>query len=214
MKHLLLPVTALIFLAGFASAEQELSVYTGFQTAPHGSVEGDNDGDDFDFGVAWEGRSGEAPLYYGFRYTNWQTENWGWGVELNHAKVYADDDALDDNDFDSLEFTDGLNLLTLNGMYRWKNQGSPWTPYVGAGIGLSIPHVDVDVGDNKTFEYQLTGFAVVAMAGVSYDINDTWAVFGEYKGSFSSNTAELEGGGELQTDIVTNALNLGVTYKF
>lgn len=214
MKPLLLATTALVLSAGLVLAETELSVYTGFQTAPHGTIEGDNDGADFDFGVEWEGRSGEAPPYYGFRYTRWQNENWGWGVEFNHAKVYADDDTLDNEGFDRLEFTDGLNLLTVNGMYRWQNENSRWTPYVGAGAGLSIPHVDVTIGDNKTFGYQLTGYAVIAMAGVSYDINDTWAVFGEYKGSFSSNTAELDGGGELSTDIITNAINLGVTYKW
>ncbi|WP_224825103.1 outer membrane beta-barrel protein [Cognatishimia sp. MH4019] len=214
MKSLLLSTVMLTGLAGFAAAETELSFYTGIQTAPHGSIDGDDDGADFDFDVEWEGRSGEAPPYYGFRYTRWQDENWGWGVELNHAKVYADDDTLDDNGFDNLELTDGLNLLTVNGMYRWQNEASRWTPYVGAGAGFAIPHVDVKIGDNRTFGYQLTGLAVVAMAGVSYDINDTWAVFGEYKGSFSSNTAELDGGGELSTDIITNAVNLGVTYKW
>lgn len=214
MKPVLLASVASLAFASMAAAEAEFSFYTGFQSAPHGSIEGDNDGDDFDLDVEWEGRSGDAPIYYGFRYTRWVNETLGWGVELNHAKVYADDDTLDEGGFDSLELTDGLNLLTVNGFYRWKDDTRRWTPYVGGGAGLAIPHVDVEIGDNKTFEYQITGPAIVLMAGVSYDINETWAVFGEYKGSYSSNTADLDGGGELETDIITNAINFGVTYKW
>jgi lipid A oxidase len=39
-------------------------------------------------------------------------------------------------------------------------------------------------------------------------------VFGEYKGTYSSNEAELSGGGSLETDIVTNAFNVGVSFRF
>ncbi|NSX54134.1 outer membrane protein [Parasulfitobacter algicola] len=210
-----MPLAALMFLAASpALAELEISVYTGVQTAPHSSVEGNNNGVPFDFGVEWEGRSGDAPPYYGLRLTWWQNEKWGYGVEMNHAKVYADDDTLRDSGFTDLEFTDGLNLVTINGFRRWQQDDSRWTPYVGAGVGLAIPHVDIQVGSNDTFGYQITGPAVVAMAGVNYEITDTWSVFGEYKGSFSSNTVDLDGGGDLQTDIVTNALNLGLSFNF
>ncbi|WP_420861961.1 outer membrane protein [Algirhabdus cladophorae] len=208
-------LVAFIASVSTAVAEMELSVYTGFQTAPHSTVSGDDDGTEFDFGAQWEGRSGQAPPYYGLRLTWWKNESWGYGVELNHAKVYADDDTLDDSGFSNLEFTDGLNLLTVNGYRRWQDETRRWTPYVGAGIGLAIPHVDVQTPKgNETFEYQITGPAVVWMGGVSYDFNERWAVFGEYKGSFSSNTASLDGGGELKTDLITNALNIGLSYKF
>ena len=201
-------------VAAPALAEWEISVYTGFQTAPHSGVEGDANGLPFDFTAEWEGRPFEAPPYYGVRVTYWQNAAWGYGVELNHAKVYADDDTLDDNGFDDLEFTDGINLVTLNGYRRWQQEGRRWTPYVGGGLGVAIPHVDVEIGESETFEYQLTGPAVVWLGGVSYTLNDRWAVFGEYKGSYSMNEAELDGGGTLETDIVTNALNLGLTLRF
>jgi len=48
---------------------------------------------------------------------------------------------------------------------------------------------------------------------VDYKINDTWSVFGEYKFNYSMVDVDLKGGGDLQTDIVTNALNIGVNYK-
>ncbi|MEL6519497.1 MAG: outer membrane beta-barrel protein [Pseudomonadota bacterium] len=210
-------VTAMtLLLAPCAHAEFTLSFYTGFQTAPHSRVEGSDNTGDFSFLAEWEGRSFEPPPHYGIRATWWRNENWGFGVELNHTKVYADDDTLDDNGFEAFELTDGLNIITANAFYRWPNQ---WlkgqvTPYVGAGLGIAVPHVDVERGAQRTFEYQLTGPAAMWAAGASFDLNETWAIFGEYKGTYSQNEADLEGGGSFQTDIVTNALNFGVTYKF
>lgn len=204
---LLLPV-------GAQAADLELSFYTGYQTAPHSTVTGNDPAlGGLDFRAGWEGKSFEAPPYYGLRAMWWQPSGWGYGVELNHAKVYADGETRSDNGFERLELTDGLNLVTANLMRRWQSD-SRWTPYVGGGIGVAVPHVDVTTPSGVTFEYQVTGPAVILVAGAAYSINDRWSVFGEYKGSYSSNTLDLEGGGELQTDIITNALNIGVTFKF
>lgn len=208
---LMLPLLALP-----AAAEIELSFYTGYQTAPHSDVSGNDPGGvgDFDFNAAWKGKSFEMPPYYGLRATWWRTERFGLGVEFNHAKVYASDDTLADNGFDRLELTDGHNLVTVNAFYRWPQPDRRWTPYVGGGLGVAIPHVDVMTVGGKTFEYQLTGAAVVWMAGISYELNDTWSVFGEYKGSYSQNDIDLDNGGSMDTDIITNALNIGISYRF
>ena len=197
-----------------AVAETELSFYLGAQTSPHSRVVGSNAGGDFDELIGWEGRSAEAPPYYGVRATWWKNDTLGFGIELNHAKVYAPDDEAAAAGFDNVEFTDGLNILTVNTMRRWPDRWGNFTPYVGAGIGLAIPHVDVDDGTNETFEYQVTGPAVMGVAGAKYDITDQWAVFGEYKFTYSQNEAELEGGGTLESDIITNALNVGVSFNF
>jgi len=60
----------------------------------------------------------------------------------------------------------------------------------------------------------LTGPAATLIAGASLPINDQWSVFGEYNGTYSTNTAELDSGGTLETDIATNALNVGVSFNF
>ena len=39
-------------------------------------------------------------------------------------------------------------------------------------------------------------------------------VFGEYKGTYSVNEADLTNGGTLKSDIVTNAINVGVSFSF
>jgi lipid A oxidase len=195
--------------AAMAQAELELSFYIGAQSAPHSTI------DDSVLGsarVRWLGKSFESPPYYGARATWWVSEKWGFGVEANHAKVYAENKlALG---YNVLEFTDGLNLVTANAFRRFPNK-SRITPYVGAGIGISVPHVEIQrIGESRTFEYQLAGPAVILVAGASYAVNDSWSVFAEYKGSYSHNKTDVDAGGTLTTNIVTNAVNVGISYSF
>jgi lipid A oxidase len=201
-----------------ARAETELSFYTGAQTAPHSTVRVRDHVDlgTVSFGAGWEGRSFEAPPYWGARYTRWLGEGtgWGFGAEITHTKVYADDDTLSLSGFDRLEMTDGLNILTFNAMYRWKDPSRRLVPYVGAGIGLAIPHVDTQTANDRTFGYQITGPALRATAGASLPLNDRWSVFGEYQGTISQNTADFDEGGQMKTRIITNAVNLGLSFRF
>ena len=192
-----------------ALAETELSIYTGMQTAPHSVVTHSTLGRQT---VGWKGKSFEAPPYYGLRAVWWRTPKLGFGVELNHAKVYADTPAA--YGYDRLEFTDGLNLVTASVWRRFPNQ-TRVTPYVGAGLGVAVPHVDVQpAGQAHTFGYQVTGPAVQWVAGASWRMNDRWSLFGEYKGSYSKHRATLESGGTLRTNLITNALNLGISFRF
>lgn len=217
-----LAAAASVAVAGMAAtsqarAETELSFYLGSQEAAHSRVRGNDPTGigSFNFLSAWQGKSFEPPPYYGVRATWWRTENLGFGVDFNHVKVYASDSTKSANGLKTLEFTDGLNVLTANIMYRWPNT-SRFTPYVGAGVGITIPHVEFQSAGTgqKTFEYQYGGPAAAVIAGVNYSLTDTWSVFGEYKGTYSQNDVDLEGGGSLKTDIVTNAVNLGVSFGF
>ncbi|MCR8550743.1 outer membrane beta-barrel protein [Salipiger sp. P9] len=220
MKTLILSATVSVAALSSlpASAQEfEISGYTGWQTAPHSRVSGDypGTGASYDALIGWEGKSFEMPPYYGIRGTWWRSETFGLALELTHTKVYAPDDERKKLGFDRMEFTDGHNILTVNAMKRWPEYWGSATPYVGAGLGIAVPHVDVETtAGDKTYGYQLTGPAVKLLAGLSYPINDRFSVFGEYQFTYSSNEADLEGGGSLKTDIKTNALNFGVSLKF
>lgn len=216
MRSLLAAFLLISASSGALLAETELSFYGGLQGAPHSGVSGSDPGGigDFSFNAAWEGRSFTAPPHYGFRYTRWTSESFGWGIDFNHVKVYADDATLSANGVSRLEFSDGLNILTVNAYRRFPDLGWAVKPYVGAGIGISVPHVEFTTAGGTTFEYQLTGPAVQWVAGASYPLNDRWSVFGEYKGTYSVNEAELSNGGTLSTNILTNALNVGVSLGF
>ena len=193
----------------------ELSFYTGFQSSPHSSVEFDDGaGGGFDFTAGWEGHSLEPPPYYGLRGMFWLESGWGFGAEFTHAKVYGDEETLSATGFTTLEFTDGINILTANAFYRWDRPRSKWTPYAGAGLGISIPHVEVEGNGVSALGYQVTGPAVRLVGGISYDINDQWGAFTEYNGTYSMNDVDLGGGATMQTNIITNALNVGLTYSY
>lgn len=208
-------LACLLLAPASAFAEVELSFYGGVQSAPSSdvSIRGDDVVADDDFTQDWEGRSAEAPIYYGVRATRWQSPSFGYGLDFAHNKVYPTDDNLPAG-YDVLEFTDGLNTLTVNAYRRWDQAFGEVTPYVGGGLGVALPHVEVTNGESETFGYQLTGPAATVIAGATYDINEQWSVFGEYKGTYSANTADLDTGGTLETDIVTNAVNVGVSFNF
>lgn len=191
-----------------ARAQSELSFYGGYQTAPHSTVVSPL-GSAF---VAWQGKSFAPPPYYGMRATIWNDAGFGWGVDINHAKVYADNPAS--YGFDRLEFTDGLNIITATVMQRYAPRGRV-TPYLGAGLGVAIPHVDIKpAGQAHTFGYQLTGPAVKWIAGASMPISPRLSAFAEYTGTYSDHKVDLASGGTLRTDIVTNAVNIGLSLRF
>lgn len=219
MSRLLSTTSALVFfLAGAAAAETQISIYGGWQTSPHSRITGTLPAGTtypgaFSKSIGWDGKSFSMPPYYGARVTWWQSGDWGFGIELSHDKAYAGGDMSPE--FTRLEFTDGHNILTVNYMRRWQDRWGDFTPYVGAGIGVAIPHVDITpAGGTKTYEYQYTGPAARLTAGASYRLNDRWGLFGEYQFTISDNNVDLTGGGDLHTRIITNALNVGVSFSF
>lgn len=214
MRQFLSALT-IIALPATAMAEVELSFYGGLQSALESdvAVSGDSVIPDRTDTLTWEGRSFDAPPYYGWRATYWASPEFGYGLDFAHNKVYPKDDVLPAG-YSKLEFTDGLNTLTVNAYRRWENAIAGLTPYVGGGVGLSIPHVEVVSGASETFGYQVTGSAATWIAGASYPISDQWSVFGEYKGNYTQNDADLDTGGSLSTDIITNAVNVGVSFRF
>ena len=60
----------------------------------------------------------------------------------------------------------------------------------------------------------MTGPAATLIAGASYPINDKWSVFSDYKSTYSQNKADFDDGSTLETNIVTNAVNLGLNFRF
>ncbi|MNU11364.1 hypothetical protein D3C72_2591490 [compost metagenome] len=51
-----------------------------------------------------------------------------------------------------------------------------------------------------------------AQAGVDYRITDNWSTFVEYKGTYSRVDVPIDSGDRLKTNIVTNAVNVGISY--
>lgn len=228
---------AIACAASPAHAEMQIGVYGGWSdsfdsdihlTQPGGTNMTLND-------VPWDGDSFGPPPYWGARGTWWfnRAPNWGLMIDYNHAKVIAEQSAVVSvsgtrdgikvgpkdrvgNTFETMEFTDGLNEMFFGGQYRWIHER--WTPYVGFGVGFAFPHVEFRRAPGppnpRTFDYQVDGVAVEGLVGLEYHVGPRLSVFGDYKLSFSSNEPELDGGGSLETDIWTNHVTFGVSYRF
>lgn len=193
----------------------EISAYGGYQTAPHSDVDVS---DQPSFTAGWEGNSFKAPQYYGFRGTYWFDEgrlaNWGVSLDYTHAKVYSTQGTMAEAGWSHFEFTDGLNLLTVNAIRQFPLEDSKFVPYLGAGAGINVPHVEVTRGSGRTFDYQIGGATLQAQAGIKYQFTEGWSAFAEYKGNYSFVNVDIDSGATLKTNILTNAFNLGISYRF
>lgn len=209
-------ITISVILSSSAIADDfSLSAYGGIQGAPRSEV---SISDGTDFTAGWEGQSFETPFYFGARGTWWgvieSEPDLGLSVDYSHAKVYADEETISRTPgWTHFEFTDGLNLLTLNALYRMRFDNGI-TPYIGAGAGINVPHVEVTRPSGTTSEYQLGGATLQAQLGVDYRVTDQWSVFAEYKVNYSFIDAKIDNGDTLETNILTNAANVGVTFHF
>ena len=202
-------------MSSAAMAEATISVYGGASFSPHSRVKTSVPGvADTNNLVGWDGASFKLPPYYGVRATWWldQMPEVGIAVDFTHAKVVASPLPAG---FTKLEFTDGINFLTANALYRY-DMGNGFTPYAGIGAGVAIPHVEASgpaVNNLDTFNYQVTGVAAQALIGVDYKLDDNWSVFTEFKSTYAQVDADLNGGGTLNTNIISNQIMFGVTYK-
>ena len=161
-------------------------------------------------GVDWEGKPFDHPIYYGIRHVRWPgTGTVGGMLDFTHSKVYSPaeqktrfsgtrdgarmpETSTIGEQFHKLEFTHGHNMLTLNGLMRLALPSAFVAPYFGAGIGVSLPHTEVQLkGDaRRTYEYQYTGPALQVLAGIELRMPRI-TYFVEYKLTYASYRAPL-----------------------
>ena len=236
------PVLALLALlaAHPAGAEMELSLYFGKSFTDDSDVRlrQPNDTRLTFHGVSWSDHSFEMPIYYGFRVTHFFGHRADWGVALDffHYKVFSDTNAIlpvtgtrsgapvNDRErlgdtIQRLDMTHGVNYLTLNAIHRWRlhSDGPRYPrgrlqPYVGAGVGAVIPHVEARIGGVVKQGYQWRGPGCQFFAGASYALSSHWALFGEYKYTHTTLTVDVPGG-DAHTTLDTRHLVLGGSYR-
>ncbi|MCL4768270.1 MAG: hypothetical protein KJZ80_18780 [Hyphomicrobiaceae bacterium] len=160
--------------------------------------------------VGWDARPFDDPIYYGVRVARWSGMSpFGSMVDFTHSKVYSQreqevrlsgqgpDAALPATRkirdiFHHFEFTHGHNMLTLNGLFRLPWRTKAFSPYVGLGAGVSIPHTEVQFRGERgrTYEYQLTGPVLQVVAGLEIRV-PRLSYFVEYKFTFAPYRAPL-----------------------
>jgi lipid A oxidase len=214
---------AVLELAGLstpAAAEVQIGVYGGMNGNFSSQTDLEKSGLLDSRTIDWDGKSFQMPPYWGVRGTYWFSPGSSWGLAFDyvHAKAYADLDFATDPTYSHLEFTDGINIATLNVVYRHDPSAqATFVPYVGLGAGIAVPHVEVGLKAfpaQKTWEYQMTGVAAQGLAGIEYRMLPSLSLFAEAKLSYSRIDADLAGGGSLQTDIWSPQFAIGLTYRF
>ena len=215
----------LIFLVKLF-AESSVTIFTGYQTAPHSNVQGfekrigQDDEFSFNFTAGWKGNSFSMPPYYGIRWTKWEGKN-GWEIEFNHTKIYADEETMTNSGFHILQFTDGLNNLTINRTHRF--EGSNFFhkkffkfAYIGYGLGIIIPHVEVQTIEESSFSYgyQFGGPTGGVNFGLVIPYLEKIDIISEYRFTASLLDIDLDHGGNLKSRVFTNALNFGIRYRY
>ncbi len=221
-------------------AEFVFSIFSGGSIVEDNDLTLHQPGTDLTFhGASYKSKDLKGPFYYGARLSYFLPEHshWGFGVEFFHSKMYLDTDAtvhvtgtrggapVDgservDNTVQAFSISHGLNFLTADAIYRFfldqpgKSFLGRFQPYLGAGIGVAIPHVESSIGNVTFEEYQLDGPAFIGFTGVSFDIVKHWAVFAEYKiGYVELGDLEVPGGSYEVSPLIHHFIG-GVSFKF
>jgi lipid A oxidase len=204
-------VILLLVSFGHLRAETEIGALSGLQGLPHSRVRV-SDGETFL--ADWEGHPFRMPPYYGFRLIDWWDSHWGGGLHFTHSKAYSSDQTRLEagQGYQTLEFTDGLNPITLNIHGRLQSRG--FYPFFSVGFGAAIPHVEIQRrGGEKTFGYQLGGFVLSASTGFQLQIFSALGLFIEYQWMGTALDVAMQPDLRLKTQLVTNALNLGLNLR-
>lgn len=120
------------------------------------------------------------------------------------------------NDIDTLSYSNRFGnfnqgdlktqTIMANAFYD-VDTGSPWSPFVGAGIGWAKVDLNTPAlpfGDNDdVFAYQL-------MAGVAYNVSENLAIDAQYR-FFGTQDATIQGA---DFSMNSNDLMLGIRYSF
>lgn len=230
---------SLLFPHVTVSAENVFSIYTGTSFTRNSDLRIVQPGSGTDFtlrDVEWGADPFKPAPYYGVRLTHFHERypNWGAALDFTHYKMYAKTNravpvdgvwkgaavngvAPMDQYVQHFEISHGVNVLSINGIYRWLDlglAGGRLQPYVGAGLAYYWPHAENTV-DNAYHEtgYQASGFGYQVLGGVRYRVTERVGAFVEAK--FNSGTAEVGvANGRAQTALRTSHAVAGLNFNF
>lgn len=225
--------------ASLARSEIQVGLYMGKSHSPRSDVHLTSpDGTDMTLtDVEWKPESFKPSPYYGGRGIDWNARmpRLGIMVDFTHAKATAirsqtvtqhgrhkgvevPPSGPFEAIFRKLEFTHGLNYLTLNGMFRATGLHRRAVPYVGLGIGFMVPHADAwRAGQDKKdviHGAQITGVAAQVLGGIEWRVfkSDRKSLFTEYKLAYTTNDVTLKDGGSVATNIWVHQVIFGGYY--
>lgn len=105
----------------------------------------------------------------------------------------------------SVEGHANLFSMMVNGYYDIRT-GTPWTPYVGAGVGGALIDLGLAAADDND-----AVFAYQGIAGIAYKLNDNLSVKADYR-YFATLDPEFDG--SFESEYASHAVMVGFTYSF
>lgn len=191
MKKKVVIIACCLILGGTSVATAEQGYYFGFMMGINSLSDSD---------VAAPGVSGEIEYDEGFSGGAF----WGYDLGTLRAEAEIRYRAADIDKFKNggvtLSGSGDFNALSymVNGYYDFENQ-SPWTPYLGVGIGAAtVEYDDLSVAgfpvpgseDDTQFAYQF-------ILGAGYSLNQRWMFNVNYR-YFGTTDLEYSGGTEIE----------------
>lgn len=136
-------------------------------------------------------------------------------AELEVAYRSAGNKSLQDSQTKSVNGDLSSLAIMANGIYEFLPKSS-WHPFVGGGIGFANVSDDLKGADGRTYlsdnDWQ---FAYQAIAGVSYDINKSWAINAQYRYFATLDPSFTDSdGNKAKMDYSNHNILAGLTYKF
>ena len=206
-------VLGLLLVGVPAWAQMELSLYGALKSTASGPVSGDDPSGAGSFSLSPLWDEGGARANLGIRLTWWAESGLGLGLDFAQSGHEAAPASLGGSGISRLEFAGTSSVLTVNAYRRWQT-GSGLSPYLGAGIGLSLPDVRYESASGAASGKGNPGPALQWVAGASYLLSERLSIFGEYKGRITGNEAHLDTGASLAGRLQDDSLNVGISLGF
>jgi opacity protein-like surface antigen len=163
-------------------------------------------------GVEWGGDRYNSASFYNVRISQFDSRHPNWGAALDfshHGTGYsalgrglasenfwrgpASGLAMPERQAQRMDISNGVNILSLNGIYRWQSPrlaGGRLLPYAGAGLAYRFSQADSAADhDAHDFNDQASGFGYQVLGGLEYRMTQRMAAFVEAK--FNSGTGRL-----------------------
>ncbi len=182
--------------------------------------------------VRYDSRSLKNPIYYGYRFTWFARPNVGLEGEFIHPKVFArtgetvrlrgtivgqpvDASLPMSSVIERFSLSHGLNFLLVNAVFSHQvDAGSTprfWLIARG-GAGITIPHVESDVGGRERQAYELGSAAFQGAIGGELRFARHVAATMEYKFTTTNESVGI-GDGTLRGRFNSHHVALGITWR-
>ena len=154
--------------------------------------------------------------------------NWDWTTSASVGYGFAKSFRLEGqfgyrpNDVDGISGVSGgtgdfqtMNFMA-NLLYDFNQFGWVVTPYVGVGLGVARVEANgVNPVAGSKINDSSVGFAMQAIVGASYDINQHWSLTADYRHlRVPDLTFKTDAGTSVDSDYATNEFLVGLRYRF